>query len=222
MNLSSSTASRAAFEHAPGGRHRQRRQFVLALPGAQQIALAEQLGAETALDADAPDDQAIEHQQPDPAAAVDGRRVAPAPRRQRDRRSPRTRQPRARAGAPGSPRRGRGRPRAPCTARRRRLSVLGFTSILSKAHGSAGRGMRFACHVPYPKRASLNGPDDRVRPPAGEKALFVGALQGQDLDQAGDLEHLALPLARRSRTAPSRARCTCPGRSAESASPSSP
>ena len=55
---------------------------LLALPRAQQVALAQQLGAEAAVDADAPDQQPLQDQQPDaagsdPAGAADSGRQRP-------------------------------------------------------------------------------------------------------------------------------------------------
>ncbi len=73
----------SALEDPPAGRHRQRRQFVIALGRAQQVALAEQLGAVAPLDADATHQQPIEHEQADAdtaaRAAVERRRDPPAP-----------------------------------------------------------------------------------------------------------------------------------------------
>ena len=56
------------LEHLPAGGQGQRGPGVLALPRAQQVAHAEQLGAEAAVDPDPPQQQALEHQQPDPVA----------------------------------------------------------------------------------------------------------------------------------------------------------
>lgn len=53
------------LQHAPAGGARQRRLGVLSLPGTQEVAFAEQLRSETAINPDPADQEALEHQEAD-------------------------------------------------------------------------------------------------------------------------------------------------------------
>jgi hypothetical protein len=60
-------------EHAPARRDRQHRCVCLALPGTQEIALPQQLGAEAPLDADSPNQQPADHKQADALPSASAR-----------------------------------------------------------------------------------------------------------------------------------------------------
>src|SRR5204862_438580 len=70
------------LQHAPASGLRQCWPNLLPLPGAEQIAFAEEFGTETAVDPDPAEEQALQHQQTDPV--IHGRRAVGVPATPRD------------------------------------------------------------------------------------------------------------------------------------------
>ena len=150
-----------ALEHTPGGRHRQRRQFVLALPGAQQVALAEQLGAEAALEATRLTSSPSSTSSPIPPRPLDMGALRQRPVGSEITLATHSAVARSRtSGGIDSARPGS----TSSTLHRSASAVVGvwLISIVSTAR-PADCGPKHTCHVPYPKRRPSTVLPDRRR-----------------------------------------------------------